>query len=94
MSALALAAAGVGVSVVYQVQHDNDPIPVLVVGSIWVGVVVGVASVNPDLGNALAAVFFLGMFLSRGDGIINFVSDLTTSNAPPKTHPKRKATRP
>lgn len=91
-TALTLSLAAVGVSMFYQVRQDNDPIPVMVIGGILTTVVVGVASVNAELGTTFAAVFFLAMFLSRGSEIINWsTSFVDGTHTTTKATPKKKA---
>jgi hypothetical protein len=90
-SALTLSLAAVGVSMVYQVRHGEDPVPVLVFGGLWTTAVVGISAVNPDVGTALAAVFFLGMFLTRGEGIIDWIDGAVTSSKGKPTPKGHKA---
>lgn len=92
--ALTLCACAVGVSMFYQVRNDRDPIPVMVIGGILTTVVVGIASVNEELGTTFAAVYFLAMFLSRGSEIIDWTTGIVNgqSTKPVKaTTPVKKA---
>lgn len=87
---LTMAFAGVAVNAVYQVRHGRDPVPVIFLGSLWVGAVVLVSQVQPELGTAIAAVYLLSVLLTRGTEFFDWINDLASGMDASKNKRKKK----
>lgn len=77
-SAVAMIGTGIAINAVYQVRHGRDPVPVIFVGSIFMGAVVFLAQVQPEVGNAFAAVYLLSVVLTRGTEFFEWAAELTS----------------
>lgn len=95
MGPVVMSGIGVGISAMYQIEQRNDPVPVIVIGGIWVGAIIGVTAVNEELGKTIAAVFLLGMVLTRGSAVINWVNGAVQGqqNAQTQTQQNKKASK-
>lgn len=72
-----LCSGAIGVNFIYNIRKSNDVFVPLLAGGVFTTACVIVSSVEPAIGTALAGVFFLSVFLARGDETINFIESLT-----------------
>jgi hypothetical protein len=71
-----MAGTAVAINTVYTLQHGRDPFPVLFAGALFTGAVVLVSAGTPELGTALAGLFLLATFLTRGETFMTWLTDL------------------
>lgn len=71
-----LCTGAVAVNFVYNIRHDKDIFVPLLAGGLFTTACVFIGELEPAIGTALAGVFFLSVFLTRGTEIINFTSTL------------------
>lgn len=76
-----LCAGAVGVNFVYNIRKGHDVFVPLLAGGLFTTVCVILADVEPAIGTALAAVFFLSVFLARGTEIIDVMTSITKATA-------------
>lgn len=76
-----LCAGAIGINFVYNIRKGHDPFVPLLAGGLFATVCVIVTDVEPAIGVALAAVFFLSVFLARGGEIVDVANSLTKATA-------------
>lgn len=77
--AVMLCGSAVTVNLVYDIRKSIDPFQPLLAGLVFTGVCVVLAQWEPALGTALAGVFFLSVFLTRGEEIIKVLEDISNA---------------
>lgn len=75
-----LCTGAIAINFVYNVRKSNDVFVPLLAGGLFTTVCVVLADVEPAIGTALAAVFFLSVFLARGEEFINVFESLTKAS--------------
>lgn len=68
-SAVAMVGTGATVNFVESVKNERDPFPGLLAAGILLWITVGVDSVAPKVGTAVAAAFLLVCLLDNGAGL-------------------------
>jgi hypothetical protein len=78
--AVGLVAVAVGMNAAKDVTKHHDPFPTLLAGAFLAFATAGVSDwIDPRLGMAFAAVFFLGSFLTSGVAVIGVANGLISS---------------
>jgi hypothetical protein len=72
-----LCSGAIGINFVYNIRKGNDVFVPLLAGGVFTTACVLVSSVEPAIGTALAGIFFLSVFLARGEEFIDFAASLT-----------------
>lgn len=76
-----LCSGAIGINFVYNIRRGNDVFVPLLAGGVFLTACVLVSSVEPAIGTALAGVFFLSVFLARGEEVINVAQSLSKATA-------------
>jgi len=64
------------------VAQKRDPFPTIFAGTLFMGGCLIVGGFNTELGTALAALYLLSTFITRGDYFIKFLENLTNAKSP------------